>query len=395
MPDILNEDGLQLKTLEEIRAELVADLKDIYGNDINVDPNSQDGQQINIFAQAAVDLREILQQINSGFDPDQSFGRVLDQRVAINGITRNGGTYTKTLVEITTDKALNLIGLDDQAEVLNPTVSNLFIVKDDAGTQWYLLLSVSFLTAETKSLEFRAAEIGQVEVQVNTITNPVTIIAGVTNINNPSGPLIIGRNEESDAKLKVRRRASVAIPSTGYLDGIEAALANLTAVTTARVYENNSNVIDPYGTLPHYIWAIVEGGDNNEIAEIIYKKKSSGSGMRGDEIVPVPRPDNREFIAKFDRPGTEDLWIRFSIAIIGGGTVDENYVKEQIVENLIWRIGDNAGADDVIDFLKNLNDRYRVTGMQLSKDDIVYLEVVLISSPKDRFVNDLSRIIIV
>ena len=126
MPDQFDAQGLQIKSLEELRAELVAAFQAIYGDDINVDPNSQDGQQINIFAQAGVDLREVLQQINAGFDPDQAIGRILDQRVVFNGIRRNGGTYTLTPVEITTDQALNLVGLDDQSNELNPTVSNLY-----------------------------------------------------------------------------------------------------------------------------------------------------------------------------------------------------------------------------------------------------------------------------
>lgn len=394
MPDLLNEDGLQTKTLEELRAELVSDFQAIYGIDINVDPNSQDGQQINIYAQGGVDLREVLEQINANFDPDQAFGRVLDQRVAINGLERNGGTYTFTPVNITTDDALNLIGLDDQSDELNPTVANLYTIKDDAGTEFYLLDSVSIVGAGVQALTFRAAAIGKVEIQINTITNPVTVIAGVTDINNPSGALSIGEDEESDPNLKVRRRASVALPSEGYLDGIEAALNNLDGVSTALVNENDTNVTDSDGTLSHHIWAIVEGGDDTEIGTILYKKKSSGSGMRGAEVVPITRSNNRIYNAKFDRPGSEDLWIRFAIELIGGGVIDEDNLKEQIVEGIIWKISGDAGGDDVTDFLKGINDQYRVTGMQISDDDITYLEVVSVSSPQNRFVNDVSRITI-
>lgn len=395
MPDELNEEGLQTKTLEELRTELVSDLETIYGVDINVDPNTQDGQQINIFAQGGVDLREILEQINANFDPDQAFGRVLDQRVAINAITRNGGTYTLTPVNITTDDALNLIGLDDQSDELNPTVANLYTIKDDAGTEFYLLDSVSIVSAGTQALTFRAAAIGEVEIQINTITEPVTVVAGVTGINNPSGALSIGVNEESDPDLKVRRKGSVAIPSTGYLDGIEASLADLDGVSVARVYENDTNVTDGDGTLAHTIWAIVEGGSDADIGEIIYVKKSSGSGMRGAESVAIPRPDNREFIALFDRPGSEDLYIRFSIALIGGGFIDEDDIKRQIVEGILWEIGGDAGADDVVDFLKGINSQYRVTAMEVSDDGAAWVEVISVTSPQNRFVNAVARITII
>ena len=178
MSDILDSNGLQTKTLSELRDELIANYKIIYGNDINTDQNSPDGQIITIEAQVGEDLREILQQVNAGFDPDQALGRVLDQRVAINGITRNEGTYTFQNIEITTDRALNLIGLDGQANELNPTVSGLYTVKDAAGTLFYLLSSQVIAGAGTYSYNFRAAEIGQVEVTPNTITTAETGIAG-------------------------------------------------------------------------------------------------------------------------------------------------------------------------------------------------------------------------
>jgi uncharacterized phage protein gp47/JayE len=76
VPDVFDTTGLTVSTLSEIRADLEAKLKAIYGNDINIDPDSPDGQLINIFAQAGIDLREIILQINSSFDPDQAAGRV-------------------------------------------------------------------------------------------------------------------------------------------------------------------------------------------------------------------------------------------------------------------------------------------------------------------------------
>lgn len=392
MPDVLDQNGLQTKDLNELNEELTVKLEGVYGDDINVDQNSQDGQQINIYNQESVDAREILQQVNAGFDPDQAFGRVLDQRIAINGMKRNGGSYTLTPVDITVDQALNLIGLDSQSDELIPIVPNLYTVKDDAGTEFYLLNSFSFLSASTESLTFRAAEIGAVEVQVNTITTPVTVLAGITGINNPSGILFQGENEESDAKVKTRRRSSVALPALGYLDSIEAQLADLSGVSVARVYENDTNITDIDGTPGHTIWAIVEGGDETEIGEIIYKKKSFGSGMRGAVQVDLPRPNGTTYPAKFDRPGIEDLYIRFSLELKNGGVIDFDQIKRDIVENVIWQVGDDASGDVVSAYVLSLNSDYQITGMLLSDDDIVYLEVVEPSSPQNRFANDITRI---
>ena len=394
MSDTIGVDGLNVKTLSELREELTTDFQNIYGENINLDQNSPDGQILNIIAQEGTDIRSVVTQVNAGFDPDQAQGRVLDQRVAINGIRRNAGTYTFVTVNITVDRAVNLVGLDDQAAEAIPTVANLFTVRDDAGTEFYLLESQNFTMAGTTGVTFRAANIGRVEVTINTITTISTVTAGVTGVNNPAGADSLGVDEESDQDLQDRRRSSVSIPSLGFLDSLEATLNDLDGVTTARVFENDTSVTDSNGIPPHSIWAIVEGGAPADIGQSIYVKKTAGAGMRGTQSVNVPRPDGSTYEVLFDRPGSEDLYIRFSLQVIGGGTVDFDEIKRQIVSGIIWGVGEDAAADEVIEFLKNINTNYRITGMQLSKDDSTYLEVVAPDSVQNRFVNDVSRITI-
>jgi len=393
MPDLLDENGLQTKSLAELKAEIGDGYKSIYGNDINIEQNSPDGQKVDIEAQNGVDIREILQSVNSGFDPDQALGRVLDQRVAINGITRNEGTYTFQDINITTDRALNLVGLDSEANELNPTVKDLYTVKDDAGTLFYLLSSQVIVGASVTAFNFRAAEIGKVEVTPNTITTGETVLAGITNINNPSGANSIGNNEESDSKLKVRRRVSTAISSIGNLDGLEAALKDLEGVTTALAEENDSNVTDSNGTEAHTIWCIVEGGDPDEIGQVIYSKKTTGCGMRGDQIVQVPRTNDRFYNVKYDRPGGEGLYIRMSLSL-PGESFNSDDVKNAIVEGVLWQIGDDAEASIVTCFVKEYNNDFKITGMEVSKDNIFWEEIVSVDLIKNRFINDVSRITI-
>lgn len=391
MPDVLDENGLQTKTLTELREELETALKAIYGNDIVLEQDSPDGQFVNIVSQLGIDLRELIEQINAGFDPDQAEGRILDQRVALNGIKRAGGTYSSTGILITTSRAVSLVGLDSDAAELNPDIENLYTVRDDEGNQFYLLSSYSFASADSQSLEFRAAELGEVLISENTITTPVTVLPGVTSVNNPTGASNIGQNEQLDPELREQRRASIAITATGYLDSIESALQALDGVSVAIVKENDTALTDAEGTGPHSIWAIVEGGDDDEIGAAIYAKKSSGSGMRGAELVEVPRPDGRTFPAKFDRPINQDLWIRFNL-IFPTGTVDTEEVKRQIVDNVVWGVGSDAVASIVTCFVQGLNEDYQITGMEVSDDNISWFEVVSTASSQNRFVNATSRI---
>jgi len=392
MSDIIDENGLQLKNLTEIRDQLTTDLKAIYGDDINIEQGSPDGQVINIFSQAGVDLREVLTRINASFDPNQAEGINLDRCVSYNGIKRLGGSFTFTDVTVTTDRALNLIGLDGAADDIVPDVSNLYTVKDAEGNLFYLLTSEAIPGAGVSVLTFRAAQIGQVETTINTITNQETTVPGVTSVNNPTAANSTGKNEEPDSQLRERRSISVSLPAIGYLDSIEAAIRNLDGVTTAIVLENNTGVPDADGTPGHHIWAIVEGGDPDEIGEAIYKKKSSGSGMRGAQVVEVPRPDGRTFQANYDLVSNQDLYIRFSLSFTG--VVDLDDLKRQIVEGVIWDPGAPATADTVTCFVKSVNKKYIITGAEISDDGASWLEVLTVASPENRFQNDVSRITI-
>jgi len=395
MPDILDKDGIQVKSLTEIIADLEAGFKSIYGNDINLDQNSPDGQIINIFAQSAIDLRELAVTIHSNMDPDFAVGRVLDQRVVYNGIERAGGTFTTQPIDITTDRTVSLQGLDAAANDINGTG---YTVQDDAGSEFILIDSV-ILTAGTTTVNFRARQIGRVETIVGTINTPVTIVLGVTAIDNPSAALEIGQDEETDAELRARRQTSPAINSKGFVDGLRADLLNLTGVTDAKVFENVTNITDADGIPPHAMWAIVEGGANTEIGDTISKKKSMGSNMKGAETVNITTDSGAIFVAKFDRPQAANLYIRFDIqTTILGSVFNQPAIKQSIVDALDFKINDFTETSAITCIAKQAIDDNGGGGVpvnvEVSDDDITYVDFLASPTLDSQWVVDTTRITI-
>lgn len=393
MSDVLDETGLTLKTLPEITADLQSGYREVYGDDINLDSDTPDGQIIGIQAQEGVDLREVLRDIYTARDPDQAQGINLDVLCALNGVKRAGGTFTVTPVSITVDRSVTLKGLDSASESID-VPAGVYTVKDDAGTQFALIDTVTIATG-THSLPFRAVALGAVQVTLGTITTPVTAQAGVTAINNSASVTTQGVDEESDAALRIRRERSVAGPSQGYTDSIEAAVLEVAGVTACICDENVTDTTDANGIPPHSIWVIVEGGADADIAQAIYATRSAGAGMKGTEIVDVTRPNGRTMEIKFDRSGTEDLYARFSIVVIGGGTIDTDNLKALIVENVTYEIGEDASGDRITCYLKTLNQKYQITGMQLSlTGSSGWAEVVSLSSIMNQFELAVARITI-
>ena len=312
MPNILDANGLVTKTQAELVAELEAGYKGIYGADINVDPDTPDGQQINLFVQAYLDLLDLVTQIYSSMDPDNAVGVTLDQRVAINGIQRQGGTFTVTNITVITTGALNLYGQDQTDE-------DIYTIQDNAGTQWQLITTENVATAGTFVLIFAAAKPGATLTIPNTITTPVTIVLGVTSVNNPTTYTSLGLDEELDGPLKVRRSKSVSLASQGYLAGLLAQLQNTEGMNSAFVYENNTGITDSDGVPGHSIWVIVSGTATAEdIAEAIYRKRNAGCDMKGTEVFFYNQVDGSVFQINWDNVLQESLFIVFTASSIDG-----------------------------------------------------------------------------
>lgn len=395
MADLLNEDGLTVKTAAEITTDIATDLRAAYGNDINLDQNSPDGQVVGIITQIATDLRELLVGINNGFDPDQAQGDLLDQRVTINNIERKGGTYTVQPISITVDRTVTLQGLDADYDLITGTG---YTVRDNAGTQ-FILADTATITAGTHSLNFRAKDLGAVNVTVGTITNPVTVVLGVTAINNPSAALQIGENQETDAQLRVRRESSLANNSIGYLDGFRGKLLDILGVSEAKVYLNNYDYIDSDGIPSHGIWCIVEGGANADIAQVIYSKAAYGPSLKGNIEVAIDTASGGVFTAKFDRPSAENLHIRFDIQrTVTGYSFDTAGIKSYMADNITYTIGQFAHTASLtaaaLEAINSLGGGGVPVNVEISKNGSTWADYLETTTKDNQFTVDITRITI-
>lgn len=380
MSDNFDSNGLQVATRTELLEALTQAFQTIYGADANLDQSSPDGQLLNIFAQGGVDIRELLMQIYNSFDPDNCSGRILDERCAINNIFRKGGTFTTVPIDITTNRTVTLQGLDENYNDVNATG---YTIQDGAGNQ-FVLVSTQTLQAGTTRVLFRSKDIGSVQTTLNTITIPVTIVLGVVSVNNPVDATE-GKNEESDYDLKVRRRQSVSIGSSGYLNGLLATVLQLDGVTDAALYENFTGEVDANGTPAHCMWLVVEGGSDADIADAIYRKKSYGCNMRGNITYTITTVSAQQFVAKWDEPTEQELYLKFDI-IPTSSTVqfDLDAIKSYITSNESFRIGQGAETSSLTTLAQKAID---------SNGGLGYATQVLISTDQTNWVEYVAPVV--
>ena len=397
MPDLLDENGLQIKTLSELIDEKKAEYRRIFGEDVILEANSPDGQIINIDAQAGIDIRERIMDVYNSFDPDKCLGRVQDSRYKINGINRKGGTYTNVPIDITVNKTITLQGLDENYNDANATA---YGVKDDAGNVWYLI-DTTTLTQGTTSLMFRASSIGIVQATVGTIVEQVAPISGVVSVINNVAPINIGIEQETDEEFQVRRNKSVAVMGQGNSDTILGKLRQLEGVSDARVYSYDWEAypeVDSNGINPHFIWAVVEGGSNEDIAEVLYTH-CGGAGMKGEVVIDVFSANGNYFKTRFDRPVAIPLHVKFSIQETIAQTIfDYDSMKSYIAENLKYNIGDFAETSKPTivarEALSQFSNSGAVVNLQISLNGNDWVSYIPCPDVQSQFVVDATRIVI-
>ena len=364
--------GLVLQSLADIVAELTAGFKAIYGADINTDPNSPDGQMIALFAQAKIDILDLISQVYGSFSPTSAIGVVLDSRAALSGITRKGATKTTVNVTLNLDRQVILPGSDGAATP--------FTVADGAGNKFYLTTGLTGATGANTEL-FTAAVAGNTQVTVGGISNIVTVTLGVTGASNAAGAITQGLDEETDASFRFRRALSVAIPSTGYLDGLTAALlaigtSSLTGATGATgvtgptgssgatgasssvayalVHENVTGSTDATNTPAHSIWAIVDGGAATDIASVIYLKRNGGCGMTGSTSVNITQVNGEIVPIKYSYCQYVNLYVALTVTSLNSAySPDTTAIKNAIVAGIQYGINQSADFSQISALVKN------------------------------------------
>jgi uncharacterized phage protein gp47/JayE len=257
--------GIAVPTYEDYYDYLVGVVQFLYGTDINIDSDTQDGQLIGVQAQAMADTANAACNAYNAMSPNTAQGVGLSSVVKINGIAR--------------ESAFNSTVLQTINGVVGTTIEN-GIVADILGNQWSLPASVTIPTGGTINVTATAVESGPIAAAVNSLTVIVTPTAGWYTTTNPDAAAP-GSPIEQDGELRQRQTLSTALPSQAIVIGLQGALLALPDVDDAVVYENDTSAT--VGVIPaKSIWAVVYGGNNAQIGTTIATLKSLGCGTYGN-----------------------------------------------------------------------------------------------------------------
>jgi uncharacterized phage protein gp47/JayE len=359
--------GVSIQTLQEITDELIEGYKYIYGPDINVNPESPDGQRIGIEAKARADMQAFALDLYNQQDPDFASGQALISKMKYAGITVRPATRSQADIDVVSSRVL--------------TLPAGFTIIDELGQEW-TLSSPANIGVGTTEVTFFASEFGAIEADANTINKVVTVVIGVNSVNNPA-PATVGVEEETTQQARIRRRKSVQLPALTPLGAIISRVANVAGVTDVIGYENDTKVYDPVTDIdPNTFWIIVEGGGIADIAEAMATSKTGGAGTKGaisgvyeEEI---PRPSGGTFsiahTMKFDRPTPISIHVRLNVK---RKDPDQPVPIGTIADNLIARdyvIGQRVVASELYDTVYAAGNTFIAYNLEVSLNGSVWFD---------------------
>ncbi|ABX15491.1 baseplate J/gp47 family protein [Burkholderia multivorans] len=330
----IDANGITAPTYADVFAYLQDQYRSIYGADTYLEPDSQDGQLLGVFAKAISDVNSVAIAIYRSFSPATAQDDALSSNVKINGIARKAASYSSA--------DLVLVG---QA---GATITN-GAAKDANGVQWLLPATVTIPPSGTITVTATCATIGDVSARAGTINQIATPALGWQSVTNPADAAE-GAPVESDAVLRQRQTVSTALPSLTVLDGIIGAVANVSGVTRYVAYENDTSATDANGIPSHSISLVVEGGDATAIANAIAAKKTPGAGTYGTTAVIVTDIYGRPITIRFFRPVAAPIAATVTIKALTGYTSQTGQQIQQAVSDYINGVQIGGGLSGSVEW---------------------------------------------
>ena len=378
-------DGIAVDTYDDIYNRLATGLRAIYGNDINLDSDSPDGQRLGLITKELLDLQSFGALLYSNLDIDFTFGSFLDVLNKLAGLTRNPSTRSQVDVTVVTDRDL--------------TLATNYTIQGNDGTNW-IVTADQAVTTGSNTVTFFSQQFGEFEALPGTITTPSTIVLGVTSVTNPAAATA-GVNEETDVELRARRRQSLGLPAFSSVASGIARIGDLAGVTDVVAYENDTPDQDTVRDIrPHTVWYIVEGGDLAQIAEALVRNKTAGAGFKGSVTAiyneTVARPTGGNYTIRhsinIDRPRAIDLHIRMNATTNDqGGTVDQTAIKNALAART-YIIAEDAIASSLYATAYGAGSNFILTDLEISTNGTTYVANSLDAAYDGKFSIDVANI---
>jgi hypothetical protein len=330
-PPTFTPTGFMAPTAPVVLAGVQADINAAFGNNLNYQLTTPQGQLASSIAALVVNCNNNFQYYSQQVDPAYASGRMQDGIGRIYFLDRLPAL--PTLVQCT------CAGLDG---VVIPVGAQA--IADDQNV--YICVQAGAIVGGTVSLQFQCTKTGPLACPAGTLNKIYQALTGWDSIINPSDG-ILGQDVESRASFEDRRRLSVAQNSIGSLPSVQGSVLSVTGVVDAYVTENTTGsplTIGGVTLAAHSLYVCAAGGTDADVAAAIWKKKAPGCAYNGSTTVTVYdtvgyAPPYPSYAVSFQRP--TPLAILFAVTLANNPTIPSDAAVQ--IQNAI--ISAFAGGD--------------------------------------------------
>lgn len=310
----INSNGIVTAVFPQIRDAVITEMKNIYGNDIDLSAASADNQYINMEALILNNIYRLIDNLYMQVDPFTATGRYLDILCSLTNVHRKAATAStaKLYVNVsqTPSQQPSYIELHDRFDNIwrwNNTTDLLGNVTTEFSANTPIVLEFTCVTKGEIAAERASTQVtSPSEINWNA-TNFETINGTIYHVDY-AGPdtvyfkvyqnwdAVPGRNEETDQELKSRRYSFIGQNSITTISGLEAALSNYPGIDDVYIINNvtgssqdadevigasTSTTKDNTTIANHDIYIVLRYNDNypiesTDIAELIYNALTPG-----------------------------------------------------------------------------------------------------------------------
>lgn len=257
--------GIHAPAYSDILFTLQSGFQSIYGSDIYIEPDSQDGQWLATLAQMVNDGNQTDVTVYNGYSPAYAQGAALSSQVKINGIRRASSSNSSAVVNV--------------GGSVGYTITN-GVAQDTNQNLWNLPATVTIPLSGTIAVTAVAQQPGAITAIAGAISEIYNPQRGWQSVSNPAAAAP-GNPVQMDAALRQQQAASTSLPAQTPLQAIISNVANTPGIGRNAIYQNDTGTTDSNGVPGHSIAVVVEGGNVVTIAQTIAAKKSPGTGTYG------------------------------------------------------------------------------------------------------------------
>lgn len=317
------DNGPVAPTADQVLTGTKADINAAFSGGLNMDDSTPQGQLATSEAACLQDAIDAFVALFNGIDPAFASGRMQDAICRLNFLTRIAATATTV-----TAQCSGLTGV---------TIPSGSLARALDGTIYESVGDAEIPDEGVVDVTFRAQTKGAIECPAGALSTIYRIVSGWDSITNASSG-VTGVDTESRIAFENRRQASVAANSIGLVDSMRATLlkpvdSDGAACVDAYCYSNDSALpVTIQGlTLPAYnVYVCVEGGEDTDVANVLFRKKVPGSPWyaSANTSVTVEDTDGYEtpypsYDIMFQRAA--ELPIFFAVRIKNSAQVPANY----------------------------------------------------------------------